>query len=136
MQIFKNILLILLTITVCVLAYHNISNQKLLSESKSPNDFPNYSKDELRQIGFEGTKQDVILELVEYSHLIPYESLSGEMEFIPEEAQILSHEWAFMPFGDGTTGGFLLLKFKHDNGYYPGNIEVVDSYLYGEGFSK
>jgi hypothetical protein len=129
LRIIKNSLLILLTITVCVLTYYNFNYQKQLDEStgvinrisevnsnleaqlstesgnlqvaRLTNDFPIYSKDELNQTGYKGTKQDVIMELMEYSHLIPYESLNGEMDFIPEDAQILTHEWALMPFGDG-----------------------------------
>ncbi|WP_239433201.1 hypothetical protein [Sporosarcina sp. ACRSL] len=102
------------------------------------NDFPIYSYDELLQINYTGTKEDVIKELMEYSHLIPYESIADGMEFIQEEAQILSHEWAFMPFGDGVTGGYLLLKFRvdGDTGHYPSHIEVIDSYLHGEGFKQ
>ncbi|MCG7343699.1 hypothetical protein MHZ92_06115 [Sporosarcina sp. ACRSL] len=164
MQTIKNALLILLTITVCVLTYYNLTYQKQLKESNrminstlkensnleaqlrtaiselqladaAEKDFPMYSSDELALTGYAGTKQDVIIDLIEYSHLIPYESLSGEMNFIQEDAQILTHEWAFMPFGDGSTGGYLLVKFSVDeNGHYPSYIEVIDSYLYGEGF--
>lgn len=98
--------------------------------------FPIYSYDELQLTGYTGTKEDVIIELMEYSHLIPYESIADGMKFIQEEAQILSHEWAFMPFSDGITGGYLLLKFRvdGDTGKYPSHIEVIDSYVHGEGF--
>src|SRR4051794_27261183 len=103
LQIIKNTLLVLLTITVCVLTYYNINYQKQLKENArminktleenssleeqlntaindfqltedAAKDFPIYSYDELQQINYTGTKEDVIKELMEYSHLIPYES--------------------------------------------------------------
>lgn len=112
-------------------------NDLQLTEAEAK-DFPIYSYDELQLTGYTGTKEDVIIEFMNYSHLIPYESIAGGMEFIQEEAQILSHEWAFMPFSDGISGGYLLLKFRvdGDTGHYPSHIEVIDSYLQGEGFKQ
>ncbi|WP_432360738.1 hypothetical protein [Sporosarcina sp. UB5] len=167
MRIIKNTLIILLSITVCVLMYNNLNYHKILEENArminktleenssleeqlstamndlqmiedAAKDFPIYSYDELQLIGYTGTKEDVIIELMKYSHLIPYESIAGGMEFIQEKAQILTHEWAFMPFGDRISGGYLLLKFRvdGDTGHYPSHVEVIDSYLYGEGFKQ
>ena len=116
---------------------NTVINDLQLAEAEAK-DFPIYSYDELQLTGYTGTKEDVIIELMKYSHLIPYESIADGMEFIQEEAQILSHEWAFMPFSDGLTGGYLLLKFRVDGhtGHYPSHIEVIDSYVHGEGFKQ
>lgn len=164
LRFIKIVLISLLVLTVCLLTYYHFDYQKKLqkssstiermfkemeeveakaslesdnSQASSGNDFPLYSSDELALTGFQGTQQDVLTKLMGYAHLIPYESLEGAMTFIPEEAQILTHEWAFMPFGDGITGGYLLLSFKVDqDGSYPSHVKVMEHYLYGEGFKK
>ena len=86
----------------------------------------------LKQLHYEGSKKDILEELVLHPELIPYDGIpGGTMQLSAEGAKVLSHEWIFAPFSDGHTLGYLLVEYKVKDGKLT-DWKTVDSYILGD----
>jgi hypothetical protein len=102
-----------------------VTSEKTTSESLDLG-----SKMVLEHLGFTGTTEDIINELLLHPEIIPYEGiLGGSVYFSESESKVISHEWIFAPFSDGHFVGHSLVKYLiKDN--KPTDFEVIASYTY------
>ncbi|SFC40533.1 hypothetical protein SAMN05660443_2544 [Marinospirillum celere] len=67
----------------------------------------------LRERGLDNPEQQVINDLMGQTELLPQDSMTGgNMQFIQEETELLSHRWVLASFSDGQTQGQALYEFE------------------------
>ncbi|WP_053074939.1 hypothetical protein [Ornithinibacillus californiensis] len=85
----------------------------------------------LEILGYHGTSEDVITDLVNRPDVIPVDGiLGGTMRFNPNGIYVLSHKHVYAEFDDGHTGGYLLLEYHIVNGEI--QWDIIDMYEYGD----
>lgn len=66
----------------------------------------------LTKLGLQDPAAEIRKDLLAHRELIPFKSSSGGHQFTPEEAILLPGHWVCAYFGDGHTGGYLLLEYE------------------------
>ena len=84
----------------------------------------------LKDKGFTGKLEDIIIDLQSHQELIPFEGgLGGTMGFYSDKhIHVLTDKWVLAYFEDGHFFGFMLLEYDIKDGEII--WEVIDSYLF------